>query len=221
MTTPVRIVVVDDHHLFRAGVIELLQSVPEFDIAAEGATGVEAVTLTHQAKPDIVLLDVEMPGPGATATIRKILEASPRTRIVILTMHDDADIVRDLLDAGASGYLLKSAGRSELIAGITAAARTDDAIMISVSRNTALQLGRTPSVPEPTLLSAREYEVLTLLATAHSNRDIARQLHITDATVKRHLANIYAKLGATSRLDAVRKAGQRGILPATITDMHT
>lgn len=221
MTTPIRIVVVDDHHLFRAGVIELLQSVPEFSIAAEGATGVEAVTLSHQTRPDVVLLDVEMPGPGAAATIRKIVEASPRTRIVILTMHDDADIIRDLLDAGASGYLLKSAGRSELVASVTAAARSDDAIVISVSRNTALQLGRTANPPEPTLLSAREYEVLTLLAAAHSNRDMARHLHITDATVKRHLANIYAKLGATSRLDAVRKAAQRGIISDTFTDTPT
>ena len=217
MTLSTRIVVVDDHQLFRTGLIEILQTVDGFHIVAEGATGVEAITLAHDAKPEVLILDVEMPGPGAAATIRKILDASPSTRIVVLTMHDDADIVRSLLEAGASGYLLKSAGRTELIAAINTAARHDSAILLSVSRNTAMSLARGASPPPspPNILSPREHEVLALLAAAKTNHDIATSLYITDGTVKRHLANIYAKLGAASRMDAVRKGIQLGVISNT------
>jgi DNA-binding NarL/FixJ family response regulator len=214
MTGPATsIIVVDDHHLFRAGLIELLDSVTEFKIAADGSTGVEAITLAHEFKPDIVVLDVEMPGPGAQATIRKILEVSPNTKIIVLTMHDDAELVRTLLEAGAAGYLLKSAGRAELIAAINAARRNEDAILLSVSRATLMRLGRTTSAPASTdLLSPREVQVVRQIASGGSTRDIASALYISEATVKRHLANIYAKLGASSRIDAIRKAAQHGII---------
>lgn len=215
MTTPARIVVVDDHHMFRAGVIELLQSVPEFDIVGQGATGVEAITISNEILPDIVILDVEMPGPGAMITIRRILEASPTSKIIVLTMHDDPELVRSLLDAGAVGYLLKSAGRNELIAAISTASRNEGSVLLSVSRATVMSLGQAAAQHGTDLLSAREVEVLTLLAKANSNRDIAATLFISDGTVKRHLANIYTKLGANSRLDAVRKASQLGILTNT------
>jgi DNA-binding NarL/FixJ family response regulator len=213
-----RIVVVDDHNLFRAGLIELLDSVSEYEITADGATGVEAITLAHEHKPDIVVLDIEMPGPGASATIRKILEASPHTKIVILTMHDDPDLVRGLLDAGATSYLLKSAGRAELIAAINAACRSEDAVLVSVSRRTLMGLGRAAAKPaNSALFSRREIEVVQRLAEGGSNRNIAAALYISEATVKRHLANIYAKLDATSRIDAIRKAAQLGIISNTLT----
>jgi DNA-binding NarL/FixJ family response regulator len=185
-----RIVVVDDHNLFRAGLIELLDSVSEYEITADGATGVEAITLAHEHKPDIV----------------------------ILTMHDDPDLVRGLLDAGATSYLLKSAGRAELIAAINAACRSEDAVLVSVSRRTLMGLGRAAAKPANTaLFSRREIEVVQRLAEGGSNRNIAAALYISEATVKRHLANIYAKLDATSRIDAIRKAAQLGIISNTLT----
>jgi DNA-binding NarL/FixJ family response regulator len=209
---PIRIVVVDDHNMFRAGVIELLQSVSDFEIVAEGASGIEAITIALDVKPDIIILDVEMPGPGAKSTIHKVLEVSPTTKIIILTMHDDPDLVRELFEAGAAGYLLKSAGRTELIAAINTASRAEDSVLVSVSRATVIRLGR-PAEPHSDLFSPRELEVLLLLALGRSNRDIAASLYISTGTVKRHLTNIYAKLGASSRMDAVRKADQLGISP--------
>jgi DNA-binding NarL/FixJ family response regulator len=213
MSRPSRIVVVDDHTMFRAGVIELLQSVPDFEIVGEGASGMDAIAASREFRPDIVILDVEMPGPGAMATIHKVLEASPNSKIIILTMHDDPELLRDLFEAGASAYLLKTAGRTELVAAIHTVSQNFGAVLISVSRATVLGLGR-PVQPESDLLSPRELEVLTLLTEGHSNRDIAASLYISSGTVKRHLTNIYGKLGASTRLEAVRKAQQLGILSA-------
>jgi DNA-binding NarL/FixJ family response regulator len=212
MTIPARIVVVDDHHLFRAGVIELLQSVPEFEIVGDGASGVDAIAIAKDTRPDVVLLDVEMPGPGAPATIRHVLEVSPTSKVVVLTMHDDPELVRSLLEAGAVGYLLKSAGRHELVAAISMASRGEGSVLLAVSRSTVMSMGRRASSEAVGLLSERENQVLNALAKAGSNQEIAEVLFISSGTVKRHLANIYTKLGATSRLDAVRKATQLGIL---------
>jgi len=207
----VRVAVIDDHNLFRAGVVELLESARNIEVVGEGASGVEAITLARDSRPDVMLLDVEMPGPGAPATVRRVREASSSTRVVILTMHDDPEIVRALVEAGASGYLLKSAGRSELLAAVESAAQSEDAVLIAVSRRTATTFGRPPD-SAARLVSAREVEVLELLASGTSNRDIARTLYISDGTVKRHLANIYAKLAVGSRLAAVRKGIEMGVI---------
>lgn len=212
MTSPIRVAVADDHHLFRAGVLELLQTDPDLEIVGEAATGVEAITLCRQTAPDVLLLDVEMPGPGAAAVIHKIVESGTRTRVVILTMHDDPVLVRTLVAAGASGFLLKTAGRSELIAAVRTAARNADTLLIAVSRATVAGLYRPDISRGASVLTARESEVLRVLAEGRSNREIARTLSISDATVKRHLANIYAKLGTTSRLEAVTKAVQQDLL---------
>jgi DNA-binding NarL/FixJ family response regulator len=209
MTT--KIIVVDDHHLFRAGVVEMLTTVPDFEVVAEGGSGVEAITLAHERQPDVAVLDLEMPGPGVKVMVRRVLDASPGTRIVILTMHDDPNVVRDLLDAGASGYLLKTAGRSELIAAIKSASGTEESVLLAVSRRTALSLTRPESV-ESELLTRRELEVVSLLTKGRSNREIAAALFISGGTVKRHLTNIYAKLGVRSRLEAAEKVRELGIV---------
>lgn len=213
MPDPTTVVVVDDHYLFRAGLIELLDSLSDVSVCGDGASGVDAITLARDHQPDIVLLDVEMPGPASTSTIRKIVEVSAHTRVVVVTMHDDPDLVRSNLDAGAAGYLVKSAGRDELVTAIHVARRNEGNVLVCVSRGTLLNMGRGGSYSAGAeLLSTREIEVVRHLAGGGSNRDIAAELLITEATVKRHLANIYAKLGATSRIDAVRKATKRGIL---------
>ncbi|MDT4915307.1 MAG: hypothetical protein QOH89_7 [Pseudonocardiales bacterium] len=213
------IVVVDDHNLFRAGLIELLGSMPEFSTCGDGASGGEAVMLADKKRPDVVLLDIEMPGPGAPATIRKIVEVSPHTRVVVLTMHDDPDLVRSILDAGAAGYLLKSAGRDELVAAINAARRNNSTVLVCVSRATLLNLGCNGAAHGGNdFLSRRQVEVIRHLASGGSNRDIAAALLVTEGTVKRHLANIYAKLGARSRIDAVSKATERGIIGRALSE---
>lgn len=212
MSATTRVVVADDHQMFRAGVIELLESAPNVTVVAQCGNGEEAVELACEHRPDIVILDVEMPGPGAVATIRRITEGSPGTRTVVLTMHDAPDVVRDVFTAGARAYLLKSVGRPELLAAINTASQNLDAVLMSVSRTTLMSLSRPPAVAQTSLLSPRELEVLVLLAEGRNNRDIAGKLFISDGTVKRHLANIYAKLDATSRLEAVRRAEQLGVI---------
>ena len=212
MTEPIRIAVVDDHQLFRDGLVELLQTVTDLVVTAQGASGPEAIALAAQAKPDVVVLDVELPGDGPAANIQAIRAASPRTRVVILTMHDDPALLLELIDAGASAYLLKSADRLELATAIRRAARRDETVLIAVARSSVLGLARQTRVRTVSAISIRESEVITLLGQAKSSRDIARALFISEGTVKRHLTNIYTKLGARSRLEAVRKAEELGLL---------
>lgn len=212
MSSPVRIVVADDHGLFRAGLIELLETVEKFEVLGDVATGAAAVVAARELKPDVLILDVEMPGPGAQSVIQEVAQASADTRVVVLTMHDDPDLVRSLIDAGAAGYLIKSASRDELVAAITTAARAEGSVLLAVSRSTAVGFGRGPQDVGTGLLSAREFEILSLVAAAKSNREIARKLYISEATVKRHLANVYTKLDASSRMEAVQAANASGIL---------
>jgi len=202
--------VVDDHNLFRAGVIELLRSVPGFLVEAEGASGVDAVALCRRLQPDVLIMDVEMPGPGAEATIRQVSRDSPSTRIIVLTMHDSRELVRELISSGASAYLHKSAGRAELSAAVDSVLSNPDQVLVAVSRASVLRSDE----PEPVagVLSVRELDVLARLAQGKSNSEIAAELYISDSTVKRHLTNIYAKLGAVSRVDAVRRAHAANLL---------
>jgi DNA-binding NarL/FixJ family response regulator len=204
VTDPVRIVVVDDHSLFRAGIIELLKSVSGFVIEAEGGSGTEAIALVRKLHPNVLIMDVEMPGPGAQATVHQISRENPETRIIVLTMHDDRELVRELITLGASAFLHKSASRTELSAAVNSVTRGSDQVLVVVPRTAVLEPDRLE--PAATSVSARELEVLNLLAQGLSNSEIAARLFISDSTVKRHLTNIYAKLGATSRVDAVRKA---------------
>jgi len=212
MSAPVRIVVADDHNLFRAGLIELLESVKEFTVLADVASGPAAITAAGDLKPDILILDIEMPGPGPIAVMEAVSEVSAETKVVVLTMHDDPVLVRSLFEAGAAAYLVKSAGRNELMAAVNSAARAEGSILLAVSRATAIGLGRGPQHTGGDLLSQREFEVVSLVAEAKTNREIARKLFISEATVKRHLANVYNKLGASSRMEAVHLAVARGIL---------
>jgi DNA-binding NarL/FixJ family response regulator len=203
----VTVVLADDHTLFREGVREMLTTDPAIRIVGEAADGQRAMELAIEQRPDILLLDVEMPGPGAPSIIRRVKRRCPEVHVIVLTMHDDADMVQSLLNCGATAYLVKSILRDELIAAIHSVALRPDAVLVSVSRQAAIAFvdgNRNTSVKG--LLSARESEVLQLIAEAFSNAQIAAKLQITEATVKRHLTNIYAKLNAVSRVDAIKKA---------------
>jgi DNA-binding NarL/FixJ family response regulator len=204
----IKVLLVDDHALFREGVAEIFDAEEGMEVVGVAANGQEAVELTAEVKPDVVLMDVEMPLMGAEQAIRKILGTSPSSKILVLTMYDEPRLVRKLLALGAHGYIVKNATREELVAAVRTVHRVENRVVLSVSRNTADRLEGS----EKSVLSRRELEVLLLAARAMSNSQIASRLHISEGTVKRHLTNIYAKLDVSSRADAAKKALTSGLI---------
>jgi DNA-binding NarL/FixJ family response regulator len=202
---PLRVVLADDHTLFRAGVREMLSTVDGLDVVGEACTGDEAVLHAVRHTPDVLLLDVEMPGLTADAVIRQVRRRSPGTRIIVLTMHADPTVVLELIECGAAAFLSKASLRIELVAAVRSVA-TSDAVLLALPRSTVDNLEWHTRSPKQGPLTERELDVLGLTAQALSNGQVATRLHITEATVKRHLTNIYAKLGAVSRVDAINKA---------------
>jgi DNA-binding NarL/FixJ family response regulator len=215
---PVGLVLIDDHSLFRAALAELLGTVLGYAVLGEGASGDEAAALAREHRPDVVMLAAELPGPGVGSTISQILRESPQTKVVVLTSRDDPDSLRQVFDAGAAAFLTKTAGRAELIAAIDSARREQDGFLLATSRATVSAVIHrrvvTRAVTLSSPLTAQESRVLELLAQGQPNRRISVELFISETTVKRHLTNIYRKLNVTSRLQAVTKAGQIGLLRA-------
>ena len=208
MTGPIRILIVDDHPVVRAGLQGMLAAQPDFAVVGEATTGVEAVSQAARLHPDVVLMDLRLPElDGVTATAQ--LRAAHRdVRVLILTTYDsDTDILR-AIEAGAIGYLLKDTPRDDLFRAIRAAAR-GEAILAPIAAN--VLMGRV-SAPAAKTLSAREVEVLQQVQRGASNKEIARTLHISEATVKTHLIHIFGKLSVTDRTAAVTVALERGIL---------
>ena len=204
------IVMVDDHALVREGLRRILESQEDLRVVGEVGDSATAVALAADEKPDVILLDVEIPGGEVTSTVRQIRNCSPRTRVIILSMYEGPDLVQALLAAGVRGYLLKDTHWQELVVAIRTVMTDSDRVVLGVSRE-SLQ----PNQPGPLAetLSAREREVLALVGEALSNSQIATRLSLTEATVKRHLRNIFVKLGAVSRIDAVNKAACSQLRP--------
>ena len=201
----IRILVADDHTLLREALCELLRAEEDFDVVADAGDARAAIRLAAQTRPDVALLDIQMPyNEDPAATVRHLLQRQPELRIIILSMDDHPVLVRQLLALGVRGYLHKSASRQTLSAAIRERADSGRrTVTVSVASG-ALQ-------PDTRLttrgrLSEREIEVLGLVAAALSNRQIGARLGITEGTVKRHLRNLFEKLDAVSRLDAVNKA---------------
>ena len=204
------VLIVDDHRLLRETMREMLTA-EGLEVVGDTGDAGTAVALARDTTPSVVLLDVEMPGHVPLDTVRRLRSVSPASRVIVLTMHDDAQLVRRMLQAGVSAYLHKSVSREDLVAAIRAAVREGDRqVTVTVSRPGAVDVG----ADEPGPLSQRELEVLTLVGEALSNRQIATRLSITEGTVKRHLRNVFAKLGAASRLDAVNRGVAAGLIPA-------
>ncbi|HEX3778893.1 MAG TPA: response regulator transcription factor [Pseudonocardiaceae bacterium] len=209
MTEPVRVLLVDDHPVVRTGVRGMLEAEPDITVVGEAGSGAEAVAVAAALVPDVVLMDLRMPGmDGVTATGR-ILAGDGNTKVVVLTTYDtDADILR-AVEAGAAGYLLKDASPAELAKAIRAAARGETVLAPPV----AARLMRSVRQPAGTAtLSAREVEVLRLVGRGLTNADIGRELFISEATVKTHLLRLFNKLGVSDRTAAVTTAMARGIL---------
>jgi DNA-binding NarL/FixJ family response regulator len=207
---PLGILIVDDHRLFRDGLREILQLADDLTVLSEAGNADSAVLAAAEYLPDVILLDIGIPGEPVLATVERITEVSPRSRVIILTMYDDPALVHNLLARGVSGYLLKTCSRQELLSAIRGSGTGEDRILVSVSRDSLVRANEVSS----DLLTAREIEILELVSLAMSNAQVARRLSLTEAMVKRHMRNIFGKLGAVSRIDAVNKAISASLLPA-------
>ena len=211
----VRVLLADDHTMFRQGLREMLATDEGIEVVGEAENGADAVALAKEARPDVVILDVEMPVMGAEEAMGRMLqEISPPPKVVIVTMYDDPRLVRVLLGLGASAYLVKSASLEELLAAVHTAYESPmsphrENVVMVVSRSILEQTGEGADG-----LSARELEVLLLAARGLSNRQISAALHLSEATVKRHLANIYPKMDVGSRTEATSKALREGWISA-------
>jgi DNA-binding NarL/FixJ family response regulator len=194
----IRVLVVDDHPVVRRGISDLLASEPDVEVVGAAGDGDTAVALTQRLDPDVVLMDIEMPGVDGVAATHHISAVAPRTAVVILTTFADRARITRALDAGAAGYLLKDAEPTELIDGI----RTAAAGSTPISPRVATSLAERGGDAIPTGLTPREREVLTLLADGLPNKQIARRLGIAEKTVKAHLTRVFAALGVTDRTQA-------------------
>jgi DNA-binding NarL/FixJ family response regulator len=208
MSEPIRILLADDHPVVRDGLRGMLAGEDGFQVVGEAASGAEAVAVCDRERPDVVLMDLQMPEmDGATATA-EITARFPETRVLVLTTYDtDADILR-AVEAGATGYLLKDTPRERLFPAIQAAARGETVLAPAVATRLVSRMRR----PAEETLTAREVEVLELVARGSSNADIAAALFISEATVKTHLLHSFAKLGVDDRTAAVVAALERGII---------
>ncbi len=202
------ILIVDDHPVVREGLAGMLAGQPDFDVVGMAADGETAVQLDASLQPDVVLMDLRMPGLDGVGAIVAIKQKRPSANLLVLTTYDsDADIVR-AIEAGATGYLLKDTPREELFRAIRGAARGESILGPTV----AARLMTRMRAPAEENLSAREIEVLQLVARGSSNRVIGKELHISTATVKTHLIHIFNKLGVGDRTSAVTVALEKGII---------
>jgi DNA-binding NarL/FixJ family response regulator len=204
----IRLVIADDHPVVRDGLRGMLAGQPGIEIVGEAATGAEAVALVARERPDVVLMDLRMPAMDGVAATGRIAAEHPGTHVLVLTTYDtDSDILR-AVEAGATGYLLKDTPRQELFAAVRAAARGETVLAPAV----AARLVGHVRAPAEEVLTAREVEVLALVAQGHTNGQAARRLYLSEATVKTHLLHIFGKLGVDDRTAAVTTAMERGLL---------
>jgi DNA-binding NarL/FixJ family response regulator len=214
MDDPLQIAIVDDHPLFREGVAHILRQQPGFDVVAEGASAAEAVAIAATRLPDVMLLDVSMPGGGLTA-VREIAAAYPVVKVVMLTVSENEEDVTAALRAGARAYVLKGVAARDLVAVVRAVAQGDVYVTPSLAASLLFEMtgtgpGRAPGDPLGGL-TERERQILELVAGGDSNKEIAAQLHLSEKTVKHHMTNILQKLQARNRVEAARIArGERG-----------
>ncbi|MBY8868964.1 MULTISPECIES: response regulator [Streptomyces] len=206
----VSLLIVDDHPVVRDGLRGMFESAPGFTVLAEAANGVEAVEKAAALDPDVILMDLRMPGGAGVDAIRELTRRGARARVLVLTTYDTDSDTLPAIEAGATGYLLKDAPRDELFTAVRAAAEGRTVLSPAVASRLVCAVRAPARGNEP--LSAREREVLVLVARGTSNREIARELFISEATVKTHLTHLYAKLGVNDRAAAVAVAYDRGIL---------
>ncbi|MBI2516568.1 MAG: response regulator transcription factor [Opitutae bacterium] len=213
-----RLLLVDDQSLFREALRTLLALQPDFEIVAEAENGERAVALAKVHRPDVILMDLRMPVMGGVEATRRIAQAAPAARVVVLTTFDEDEEIFEAMRAGALGYLLKACSADKLCESVRAAAKGASVLEPSVAAKMMAELnrlsareGKKVSQPLAEPLSARELDVLRLLAAGRSNKEIGSELHITEGTVKNHMTNVLGKLGVLDRTQAALRARELGL----------
>jgi two-component system response regulator NreC len=216
---PIRILIADDHGVIRAGLRALLDGVPEMAVIGEASDGSEALAKTMELKPDILLMDLSMPHMGGIEATRHLTQSESATRVLILTVHEDESLLKEVIRAGAAGYIVKRAAQEDLLHAIRVVSRGDLYVHPSMTR--ALFTEPAPNAAQKTSevepLTTREIEVLQLLAKGNTNRQIAEQLRLSQRTVEGHRANLSGKLGLHSRVELVEYAEKHGLLKSRDT----
>ncbi|HLH25416.1 MAG TPA: response regulator transcription factor [Chloroflexota bacterium] len=206
----IRVLVVDDHPVVREGLIAVLEDEADFQVVGAAATADDAVALAARERPDVVLLDLELDGQDGVQALPRLTATPGEPRVLVFTAYDADERVFGALQAGAAGYLLKGAPTAEIARAIRAVAAGGSYLAPRVAAKVVAQVGR-PRVPAGRL-SAREREVLRLVAAGQSNKQIARTLRIAERTVKFHVTSLFQKLGADNRAQAVARAAEQGLL---------
>jgi DNA-binding NarL/FixJ family response regulator len=206
--TTITVLIVDDHPVVRDGLRGMFAAHPRFDVLGEAGDGAEAIAAAERLRPDVVLMDLRMPRTDGVTAITELARRGVPARVLVLTTYDTDSDVLPAIEAGATGYLLKDAPREELFRAVEAAARGQAVLSPAVATRLMGQMRQPASEP----LSQRELEVLELIAKGSTNREAARRLFISEATVKTHLLHVYAKLGVNDRAAAVATAFSRGYL---------
>jgi DNA-binding NarL/FixJ family response regulator len=220
---PIRVILADDHAVVRQGIRQFLEMSPRISIIAEASDGREALRLIHEHLPDVAVLDIQMPEQSGIDVTRAIRSERLPIGVLILTAFDDQPYVKAVLQAGANGYVLKTADASEIIEAVQAVSEGQSVLDQSIARKLMSQLSEPEgSQPDSTVeaLTERELEVLRLAANGYTNKAIGAELSISDRTVQGHLAKIYAKMGAASRTEAVMRAVTLGWIPPAIGEAN-
>jgi len=216
MRSPIRLLLVDDHAFFRSGLRAILAEFDTVEVVGEAANGEAAIPLIERRRPDVVIMDLNMPGASGAEATRQIRQLSPRTEVVMLTVSAAEDDIVEALEAGAAGYLLKDAQGDEILRAVTAAAHGGSVLTPAVARTVVERARRMRAggvAPDALAeLSERERDVLHLLAEGKDNAEIAAELFVSVATVKHDVSTLLAKLGASNRLQAAVKAVRSGLL---------
>jgi len=210
----IRVLVADDHGSFRSGLRSLLATADDVDVRGEATTGDEAVRLAVTAQPDVVLMDVNMPGIGGIEATRLVVDGSPHVAVLVLTMHDDDDTVFAAIRAGARGYLLKGATRAEILRAVRSVAAGDAIFGPGIARRLMTYFAQPApaGVERPfSELTEREHEILDLVARGRSNAEITAQLGLSPKTIRNHVSNIFAKLHVRDRAEAIVRAREAGL----------
>jgi DNA-binding NarL/FixJ family response regulator len=211
--TQIRVAVADDHPVVRDGLVAMLETQPDFTIVGQAATGTEALALVGTTRPDVLLLDLEMPGLDGVEVLRGLTGAGERTRVIVFTVFDTDERIIAAVEAGAAGYLLKGAPREDVFAAVRAVA-AGRSLLAPVAASAVLRRVRgeavgTSGTPS---LTPRERAVLEQMARGLGNKQIAAALGISERTVKFHVSSVFSKLGASNRTDAVMRAAQAGLI---------